>query len=247
MKILILLIFIYLLFQLVKIKIKEINIKSEKINNFKFVQISDFHDNRLISLKKLEKSICEFNPEVIFLTGDIISRNTKNTHRIEKLFEIVSKYKCFFVSGNHEFENNLFNIDNLLEKYGILNLKNSSYSLMSGDKKIKIFGEEFRGDNLDKDYEDYNILLVHSPKQFLEKVRPYDLVLSGHKHGGQVRLPFLGQVLDHGPKLFPKYSMGLYKIGETILYIDSGLGQSIYLRILDRVSYTQGTIGGDLY
>lgn len=41
--------------------------------------------------------------------------------------------------------------------------------------------------------------------------------------------------------------MGLYKIGETILYIDSGLGQSIYLRILDRVSYTQGTIGGDMY
>lgn len=247
MKILILLIFIYLLFQLVKIKIKEINIKSEKINNFKFVQISDFHDNRLISLKKLEKSICEFNPEVVFLTGDIISRNTTNTERVEKLFEIVSKYKCFFVSGNHEFENNLFNIDNLLEKYEILNLKNSSYSLMSGDKKIKIFGEEFRGDNLDKDYEDYNILLVHSPKQFLEKVRPYDLVLSGHKHGGQVRLPFLGQILDHGVKFFPKYSMGLYNIGETILYIDSGLGQSIYLRILDRVSYTQGTIGGDTY
>ena len=97
MKILILLIFIYLYFQVAKIKIKEINVKSEKINNFKFVQISDFHDNKLIDLKKLEKSICEFNPEVIFLTGDIISRNTKILIELKNYLKLFQSINAFCI------------------------------------------------------------------------------------------------------------------------------------------------------
>ncbi|SMB81577.1 hypothetical protein SAMN00017477_0371 [Peptoniphilus asaccharolyticus DSM 20463] len=237
---------LYLYFQLAVVKVKTINITNGKIKNFRFVQISDYHNNVLIDLNKIEENIEKFEPDAVFLTGDIISRDTNKLDRVERLLKIVSRYQTFFVMGNHEFENNMIDINLILEKYGIKNLKNDSYLIKSSDLNIKVFGEEFRGSNSDYQYADYNILLVHSPEQFLNNFKPYDLVLSGHKHGGQVRVPFIGQIIDHGPKFFPKYSMGLYNVKNTLLYIDSGLGQSLYIRLFDRVSYTQGIIkGGD--
>ena len=84
---------------------------------------------------------------------------------------------------------------------------------------------------------EYNLLLSHSPNKPINYLnKNIDLILSGHTHGGQVRIPIIGGVLAPGQGLFPKYDKGLYKIGNTSLYIDSGLGNSLLpIRMFNRV------------
>lgn len=247
MKIMIIVVLIaYWYFQLAFIKIKKINIITKSFSGeIKFAQISDFHDNKFINLRSLEKSLKKFNPDIVFLTGDILSRNTRDIKHLEEFLKILSDYKTLFVSGNHEVDNKIINVKDILNKYNIVNLDNAFYDIIINEKCIRIFGEEFGRYNNFDEWKEYNVLIVHNPNQFVNNVKPYNLVLSGHKHGGQVRLPLLGQIIDHGMVFFPKYSMGMYKINDTNFYIDSGLGQSVYLRIHDRVSYTQGIIKGD--
>lgn len=176
---------------------------------------------------------------MIFLTGDVVSRNTKKFNRVEKFISIFRNYETYFVQGNHEIENPTTELYNLLEKNNVKNLSNSSHKFIIKNNTINLYGNSFNdviNPKLDKD--SINILLAHNTNQFINNKFDYDYVFSGHKHGGQVRLPFLGQVIDHGRVFFPKYSMGKYLVDNTLLYIDSELGQSIYLRILDRVSYS---------
>lgn len=241
-----LLVIFYWYFELAFVKVKKLNISNDKNVNLKFVQISDFHNNKLINIRNLKNGIEKFNPDVIFITGDLISRDTQELDRVEKFLKLISNYEIFFVSGNHEVENKKTSLEEIFKKHNIINLDNSVYELEIDNNIFRIFGEGFAGFNKNEiDEKFYNILLVHNPNQFVNNYKKYDLVLSGHKHGGQVRIPFIGQIIDHGMKFFPKYSMGIYEIEQTKLYIDAGLGQSIYLRIFNRVSYTQGTIGGE--
>lgn len=239
MKILIIVfLLIYNFYELSCFKVEKLILKSNKINNLKITQISDFHNNIFINERRLVKSIKKFNPDFIFITGDLISRNTKDFSKVENLLQNLSNFKIYFVEGNHERENiNNKKFYNILDKYNVINL--------SGDFKrienVNIYGNKFGTSydyTSDLDLDFYNILLTHDPIDFLGNIKKYDLVLSGHKHGGQVRLPYIGQIIDHGPKFFPKYSKGLYNIEDINFYISSGLGQSICLRFLNRVSYT---------
>lgn len=104
--------------------------------------------------------------------------------------------------------------------------------------------EAFKGVNTER----YTILLAHSPKiiKRYPKIQA-DLILCGHTHGGQIRLPFLGAIVSSGDGFFPKYSKGLYalKAGQ-LLYIDSGLGtRMIPLRTFNRSQMSLLTITGE--
>lgn len=235
----ILLVIAYLYFQVAVFKVKRIKINAGLSDRFKIVQISDFHSNSFVNINRLKKSIDNFNPNIIVLTGDIISRNTSDLNVVSNLLNSLRGYKVLFVSGNHEIENKYIDFKKLLSNFGVEMSNNASYEYKFNDKTIKFFLEGYNCSNTDFEMKDYNILLVHNPNQFIRQRRNFDLVLSGHKHGGQVRLPFAGQIIDHGMKFFPKYSSGLYDIENSKLYIDSGLGQSIPLRALNRISYTQ--------
>lgn len=244
MKIIITCIFlIYLYGQVAFFRVRNLKIKDKKINSsIKILQISDFHDNRLINLKKLEREINKFNPDLVFLTGDIISRDTNKFIRIEKFFGIFKEYRTFFVDGNHEVDNKNKEYYKYLKDNNIKNISKNFDRIVLNGNIINIYGNGFGKNSIieaNLDLREYNILLSHSPDSFLSKPYEYDFVFSGHKHGGQVRIPFIGQVIDHGPKFFPKYSKGLYKVNNSKLYIDSGLGQSIYLRFMNPVSYSQ--------
>lgn len=246
MKIVFIILIIYMLFEIIYFKEDSLIVKSQKINsNLKIIQISDFHDSKLINFKRLKKSIDKFNPDIIVLTGDLINRYTKKYENIEKLLKSIEGYKVFFVEGNHEIDNPYKTIYKVLEENNIINLSKSSVSLNIKSQKINLYGNSFGKHNVVNrklNLEEYNILLSHNPNDFLKKQEGFDLVLSGHTHGGQVRIPYFGQIVDHGMKFFPKYSKGLYDVSNTKLYIDSGLGQSLPIRIFNRVSYTNITI-----
>lgn len=217
---------------------------SEKIGqDIKFILISDFHLNPLINLKKLDKYIKDFDPDFICLTGDIINRASgqKEIARAENFLKIFKK-KTFYVSGNHEYENeNREFFEDLLEKWGIISLAGESFTY----KDIKISGIFYKekAEYLNFDPEAFNLLLIHDPLSYVYgNFKEFDLVLAGHTHGGQVRIPGLGPVIGPDLKLFPKFSKGFYKISRGSLFITSGLGSKFFLRLFNRTEICLFTI-----
>lgn len=213
-------------------------IKKEKFHlgkSLRGILITDFHDNK-INLEKLSDEVERFNPDAVFLGGDIISRDTRDFTNVENFLKIFKGYRTLFVTGNHEEENSDLNIFlALLNKYNVINLGEIEYVEIKG---VRIYGSFSPKNVLDDGY--VNILLSHSISYLFRENLNYDLNLSGHTHGGQVRLPFIGQIIAHGYKFFPKYSMGRYKVGKSLCYISGGLGNSVFpVRFLNRVSITE--------
>lgn len=95
------------------------------------------------------------------------------------------------------------------------------------------------------DENQYTILLSHRPELFnVYAAHSIDLILSGHAHGGQVRLPFVGGLVAPNQGLFPKYDEGIYEIGPSKMVVSRGLGNSIFpVRINNRPELVVITLG----
>ncbi len=251
-----LIIIIYIYIDISKYKIDNVTIKSTKISkDIRIVQISDFHCNRYINEDKLLREIKDIKSHIIVLTGDIIGRKDEDMNYVLNFVEKLLKINpnIFFVQGNHEVEN--LKGDKFIyqmNKLGVEILQNKNKEININGEIINICGINFYIDNqyyekLMKNInaENYTIILSHSPTRLL----PYltgkeDLILAGHTHGGQVRLPVIGAIIAPDQGYFPKYDKGLYKISDnTLLYIDSGLGNSVLpLRFLNRVQFSKITL-----
>ena len=235
------------------IEISEIVIENKSIpkafDDFKIVQISDLHnaefgDNQKILLKK----ISEEKPDIIVITGDLIDSNHTDIKIAMLLVEgIVELAPVYFVTGNHEawsqeyesLKNQLIQTGvNILDDEAIIiKYKNSTLQLIglsdpdftqSGDfyETNAIINTKLQ-DMIDKNSH-YKILLSHRPELInIYSQNHIDLVLSGHAHGGQFRLPFIGGLLSPNQGIFPKYTEGKHTIAQTELIISRGLGNSI--------------------
>lgn len=226
-------------------KIRFVSIKSNKLpvgKNIKILQISDVHnkkfprENRSL-LKKIEK----IKPDMIVITGDLIDGKTKNFENVYSFVEQLVKINAntYFVSGNHEWRNeNMKSFMNGIKERNLIILNNANTIFLKEKNSINICGIDDPYSNHEDAYKafekidqgNFTVLLSHSPDIIMkEKKLPADLILCGHTHGGQVRLPFIGAIVAPGQGLFPKYDKGLFKVWEdTILYIDSGLGTSVW-------------------
>ena len=256
-------IFLYNYDQISKFRVRNIRIDSKKVkNDFKITQISDFHSNHLVNLGNMVDRIRKFDPNFIVLTGDILDSRDIKLDTVIKLFEALLELnkEIYFIQGNHENRNQLYNdLKDEMKKLGIIILEDSSHTIIVNNEYINITGLKFypksREDkevtyyqegikNLNLDY--YNILLRHSPNNVESILNGNeDLILSGHTHGGQVRLPLIGAIVAPGQGLFPKLDKGIFKINDTNLYIDSGLGNSAAsIRAFNPVQISNITIKG---
>lgn len=259
--ILIVIIYLYNYNQISKFRIRDIKIESHKIkSDIKITQITDFHSNDLIDVDKMREEINKFNPDFIVLTGDIIDHKDKDLDTAEKLITSISKLgkDTYFVEGNHEMRNFLYeDLKTLMEGAKIIVLDNKSRPIIINGEEINLTGLNFtpgaRGyeelvnyqeATKDSNLDSYNILLLHSPNNIENLLdTKVDLVLSGHTHGGQFRLPIIGAVVAPGQSLFPKYDKGIFEINNLTLYIDSGLGNSLApIRGLNPVQFSNITI-----
>lgn len=225
----------------------------EAFSGFKIAQISDLHnaefgtDNqKLIDILKSEA------PDAIVITGDLIDARRTNTEIAEsfarRCMEIAD---CYYVPGNHEARlgGTYDAFESALIADGVNVLRNGSVRIRKEMDAIRIVGVDDPAfakasdaiTNLDAALEalssdDFTILLAHRPELIDEYSKwEIDLVLSGHAHGGQIRLPGIGGLYAPGQGFFPKYTSGNYTVGDTEMIVSRGIGNSVFpLRVNDR-------------
>ncbi|AKR09483.1 phosphoesterase [Bacillus thuringiensis] len=252
-------IFLYLQNNL--ISITEVKITSSKIpssfKGYKILQISDLHnkqfgDNQDVLIQKI-KSI---DPDIIAITGDLIDSKSYDAEvSMQLIREIVKKYPVYFVTGNHEQWSGKYNrLEKELKKYDVNVLRNEYVGIQKGEQEINLLGiddpefvtgnrdegniiiDEIKKAKIEMQPDRYNVLLSHRPEFLTEYAdEQIDLVLSGHAHGGQVRLPFIGGLVAPNQGVLPKYTAGLYVEQSASMVVSRGLGNSIIpQRILNR-------------
>jgi predicted MPP superfamily phosphohydrolase len=232
------------------IVISKYNIKSDSLpkvfDNFKIVQISDLHNkvfykdnNSLVSKIKSQ------NPDIIVITGDLVDRRKYNEENalnfIDKIAIIAPIY---YVNGNHEGWSGKFaSLEKELEERGVFVLRNESKFYEKGNEKILISGVDDPTFNTSGNSEDhimkekllnvnnekyFTILLSHRPELFeLYVNNNINLVFTGHAHGGQVNIPFIGGIIAPNQGFWPKYYKGMYVENVTTMVVSRGLGNSV--------------------
>ena len=224
------------------IKITRVNRKIEGAPKLKIVHISDLHGKRFGKDGiRLIKKVAEQNPDFIAITGDIIHLYTpKNiTVAIETVSALKEIAPVLYIAGNHEMRNKGYrNLRKNLIEAGAVVLDDRAEEVC-GITVAGLNGASLRNDKIQKVTPQISpkILLAHEP-QFFEKYADagYDLVLCGHAHGGQWRIPFTKKGLyAPGQGIFPKYTSGVHERGKTAMVISRGLGNSEFpLRLFNR-------------
>lgn len=230
---------------------------TESFYGLKIVHLSDLHYLETTNKKDLEKIVEEINllkPDIVFITGDLYSRELSKEQQNDlqkNLANINSNIGKYAIKGNHDNDENW---NKIISNTGFIDL-NNSYDLIYNNNYSSIFiaginteddiNESMKEINnylnqnkeTNKDNIIYKILLLHKPDTILNfDYSEYNLILSGHSHNGQVRLPFIGAIYtpDGAEEYFDEY----YELGNTKLFISSGIGTSkLNLRLFNRPSF----------
>ena len=221
----------------------------DSFNGFRIAQVSDLHNAEMgKDNEKLISMLKDSAPNIIVITGDMIdSRNTKVDVALNFAEQAVKIAPCYYVTGNHEARVDEYSDlkDGLLE-LGVVVLEDARVEVeLSGEiitligvddpsfQTDYLFGDDesvmkSKLDELTSEDDGYTVLLSHRPELFDIYVESgVDLVFSGHAHGGQFRLPFIGGVAAPNQGLFPKYDAGIYTEGNTNVVVSRGVGNSI--------------------
>lgn len=228
--------------------------------SFTIAQVSDLHNAEFGGGNgELLTILEEAEPDLIAITGDLIdSRRTDPAPALAFLEGAVELAPVCYVTGNHEFRayDAYQGLKSQMEELGVIVLENESMVLEEVPLRVIGLDDPSFGVRSDPSAtpeqilqgaltalapqageEDLcTVLLAHRP-EYVELYAQHgaDLVLSGHAHGGQVRLPGVGGLYAPGQGFLPAYTSGLYQIGETSLVVSRGLGNSLFpLRVNNR-------------
>jgi predicted MPP superfamily phosphohydrolase len=227
-----------------------------EFNGYRIVQISDLHRDSWMTPEKLEHIVNLVNdqkPDLIVITGDLVTRKLPELVPSVgiALAKLHAQDRILSVLGNNDIENNPVAIIETLEQHGITHIDNGIYTINRGSAMLHIVGI---GDFC-LGYDRLNlvlphlptlgaaILLVHEPDfaDISAVLGRFDLQLSGHSHGGQIRFPGFNPL--YLPFYGKKYYAGLYQVQKMLLYTNRGLGMSeLHLRFGARPEITVFTL-----
>lgn len=219
----------------------------------RIVLLSDLHNHSYgKDNKRLLDAIRKQRPDLILAAGDLYTaaKGGDTQCAIQLLKALSESYPVYCINGNHEQKTRLYpeTFGNMYEQYakavqgaGVRLLTNEKVSLPQWNIDIygleldkKFYGklkrtamqEGYLGRMLGKpDASRYNILIAHNPDYFKNYAQwGADLVVSGHVHGGLMRLPLLGGVISPALRLFPKYDGGQFREGKSVMVLSRGLG-----------------------
>ena len=216
----------------------------EAFAGFRIAQVSDLHNHKWGT--KLTDQLAKEDPDIIVVTGDLVdSSHTDFEIAMDFLEKAMNIAPVYYVTGNHEAWLSDYNIlARQMEEAGVHMMDDSSVLLTKGDASVNLIGI-MDPDFVERDTsvqqavvetklqpmlkeEMYNIVLCHRPEVFAAYAElEADLVFTGHAHGGQIRIPFVGGLIAPNQGFFPKYTEGVYHQGQTDMVVSRGLGNSI--------------------
>lgn len=210
-----------------------------ELNGFHIVQISDLH-NALLGQKNkdLLEKVRDCEPDIIVVTGDVVDANHTNIGTaVDTCRELVSIAPVYYVTGNHEYwleEDERQELLQGLQEVGVIDLDNRQEEIRRGDDSFWLVGldDEHLIDptlaGMTKQHDGLHVVLAHEPQyiQYYERSQA-DLVLSGHAHGGQIRLPWIGGLVAPNQGFLPTYTAGEYKENDMTMIVSRGLGNSV--------------------
>lgn len=219
------------------IKVKEYNITDKNLpasfDGLKIVQISDLHygtSMKETNLKKIVKKVNELKPDVIVFTGDLIDKSTNHSEKIKsELIYHLSTLKAKEVKLAIKGDNDTQDFESIITSSGFTYLNDEEYPIYStSSETISILG---LNNSTNLKTTNYQIVLLHEPDKIDNLINnDYNLVLAGHTHGGEIRLPFIGGLITYPNGT--KYRKSTYNFNQTQMYITDGLGTSgINLRL----------------
>lgn len=225
-------------------------------DGFKIIHVSDLHNKEFgENQRNIIQYTKKLQPDIIVITGDLIdSHRTNIAISMEYISQAVKLAPVYFVTGNHEKRSEQYpELEKQLRKAGVNLLDDRSVLLEKNQEVIALLGigdpyflsgeygrDAIIADNLNKISgnvsADFKILLSHRPELIDTYAKHgFDLVFSGHAHGGQFRLPGLGGIVAPNQGLFPKYTSGVIRKDQTSMYVSRGLGNSVIpVRIFNR-------------
>ena len=222
----------------------------DAFSGFKIAHISDPHSKPASGIFEIIKDAC---PDIIVVTGDLLNDDEKSTAEIDELMaKLIENSPVYFTSGNHD----LWRMDRKeifrdYENMGAVFMDNKTVLIEKDGEEIALSGapDPFSRvperiyentkeslDNLEK-FDGFNVLLFHRANLFEQiKQYGYDLILSGHMHGGQIRLPKIGGVLAPSSAMlsgtrmfFPKYTGGVVADKDATMIVNRGVGNTLPL------------------
>lgn len=209
------------------------------LEGYRIVQISDLHNAKFgKNNQRLVDRIRECDPDMIVLTGDLVDSNHTNVDRaVQFVDEIVKICPVYYVTGNHEYWLDTSEYENLMDglaSAGVVILDDQVVEISRGDAKLRLVGLDDKSladgtlEALLSDEKELTVVLAHEPQYFARYAGTgVDLVLSGHAHGGQFRLPFVGGIVAPDQGFLPEYTAGEYYMNGTEMIVSRGLGNSV--------------------
>ena len=209
------------------------------LEGYRIVPISDLHNVKFgKNNQKLVDRIRECEPDMIVLTGDLVDSNHTNVDRaVQFVDEIVKICPVYYVTGNHEYWLDTSEYEKLMDglvSAGVVILDNQVVEISRGDAKFRLVGLDDKSladgtlEALLSDEKELTVVLAHEPQYFARYAGTgVDLVLSGHAHGGQFRLPFVGGIVAPDQGFLPEYTAGEYYMNGTEMIVSRGLGNSV--------------------
>ncbi|WP_083682454.1 metallophosphoesterase [Paenibacillus sp. FSL A5-0031] len=232
----------------------------EGVSSYRIVHLTDLHSKSFGKEQStITSKVKRLKPDLIVMTGDLVDSRRYNAETsltlMRKMTELAPVY---YVTGNHEYGPRLTALQKALKELGVHVMRNKSEMIKLGNGEIRMAGVDDPVFNLKADgdvaklnenmatamqatesennSDTLTILLSHRRELFsVYTQHKIDLTFSGHAHGGQVRLPFLGGLVAPGQGFLPKYDGGKYVEGGTTMIVSRGLGNSIFpQRIFNR-------------
>ena len=221
----------------------------QSFDGYRIAHVSDLHNAEMgKNNEKLLTMLRDADPDMIAITGDLVdSRNTDIEVALQFVREAVKIAPCYYVTGNHEARISEYDeLKEAMKAAGVTVLEDAQTEISLTGEFITLIGvndptyqtDYLFGDaktvmntkleELHTEQDRFTILLSHRPELFETYVdHDLDLVLSGHAHGGQFRLPFVGGLVAPNQGFFPEYDAGLFSMNHTNMIVSRGIGNSI--------------------